>query len=75
MTSAELRALSAEELTKKARELERAVFDLRMKLKSGRLDSTADIEKARRELARANTLLRERSLGIRREAKAQGERR
>jgi large subunit ribosomal protein L29 len=69
MDTIELRALTAEELSKKAADLERQLFDLRMKLKSGRLDSPADIQKARRELAQANTLIRERELGIKREGK------
>lgn len=68
MTVNELRGLAPEELSAKALELKRKVWDLRMKLKSGRLDSTADIEKSRRELARALTVVRERELGIRREA-------
>ncbi len=68
MTVNELRGLEPEELSAKALELKRKVWDLRMKLKSGRLDSTADIEKSRRELARALTVIRERELGIRREA-------
>jgi large subunit ribosomal protein L29 len=68
MTVNELRGLEPEELSAKALELKRKVWDLRMKLKSGRLDSTADIQKSRRELARALTVIRERELGIRREA-------
>lgn len=68
MTAKELRALSGEELRAKAQELQKTLFDLRMKVKTGRLDSTAEIEVARRSLARAKTLLREQELGIRREA-------
>jgi large subunit ribosomal protein L29 len=68
MTVNELRGLEPDELSAKALELKRKVWDLRMKLKSGRLDSTADIQKSRRELARALTVIRERELGIRREA-------
>jgi len=70
MTAKELRALSAEELRAKVPELEKTLFELRMKLKTGRLDSTADIEKTRRDLARVKTLLREQELGIRRGAAA-----
>ena len=43
---------------------------MKMKLKTGRLDSTADIEKTKRDLARVNTLLREQEMGIRHEKKA-----
>lgn len=66
MNAKELRSLSTEELRAKAAELERTIFDLRMKLKTGRLDSTADLPKARRNLARVRTVLREQALGIRR---------
>ena len=66
MNAKELRSLSAEELRTKVTELERTVFDLRMKLKTGRLDSTAELPKARRDLARVHTVLREQTLGIRR---------
>lgn len=64
MTANELRALSSAELRTKADELKRSMFDLRMKLKTGRLDSTADIEKTRRDLARVLTVLRQQELGI-----------
>jgi len=70
MTANELRSLSGDELRSKAAELKRTVFDMKMKLKTGRLDSTADLAKTKRDLARVNTLLREQELGIRREAKA-----
>lgn len=68
MNANELRSLSGDELRSKAVELKREVFELRMKLKTGRLDSTADLGKTKRTLARVNTLLREQELGIRREA-------
>ena len=70
MTAKDLRSLSTEELRAKANELKATVFDMKMKLKTGRLDSTADLMKTKRDLARVNTLLREQELGIRREAKA-----
>ncbi len=70
MTANELRSLSGDELRAKAAELKRTVFDMKMKLKTGRLDSTADLGKTKRDLARVNTLLREQEMGIRRETKA-----
>ena len=70
MTANELRSLSSEELRAKAAELKTTIFDMKMKLKTGRLDSTADIEKTKRDLARVNTLLREQEMGIRHEKKA-----
>lgn len=68
MNANELRSLSSDELRGKAVELKRQVFELRMKLKTGRLDSTADLGNTKRDLARVNTLLREQEMGIRREA-------
>jgi len=65
MKANELRALSKEELQKKLAELRKSLFDLRMKLRTGRLDSTADIGKTRKEIARTLTVLREKELGIR----------
>ncbi|MFO7155201.1 MAG: 50S ribosomal protein L29 [Pseudomonadota bacterium] len=65
MKAQELRALSKEELQKRLAELRANLFDLRMKLRTGRLDSTADIGKTRKEIARTLTVLREKELGIR----------
>jgi len=64
MSAKDLRALSKEELQKKLAELRASLFDLRMKLKTGRLDSTADLGKTRKEIARTLTVLREMELGI-----------
>lgn len=64
----ELRAMSAQELQSKVEELRASLFDMKMKLKTGRLDSTASLPAAKRDLARVLTLLREQQLGIRREA-------
>jgi large subunit ribosomal protein L29 len=64
MNAKELRALPAEELNTKIVELRGNLFELRMQLKTGRLDSTADLQKTRKEIARASTVLRELELGI-----------
>ncbi len=69
MNATEMRALKADELQAKPAELKRKIFDLKMKLKSGRLDSTAELETTKRELARVNTLLREAELGLKRDRK------
>lgn len=63
MSAQDLRALSKEELQKKLAELRATLFDARMKLKTGRLDSTADLGKTRKEIARTATVLREMELG------------
>lgn len=70
MNANELRALSAAELKAKTVELKDSVFDLKMKLKTGRLDSTASLKDAKRDLARVFTVLREQELGVRRTASA-----
>jgi len=67
----ELRSLSAGELKAKVGELRASLFDLRMKLKTGRLDSTATLKAAKRELARVHTVLREQELGIQRSVAAE----
>lgn len=68
MKTTELRAMSADEMKKKIVELRDSVFDLKMKLKTGRLDSTASLKDTRRDLARVQTILREQELGIGRAA-------
>ena len=59
MKANELRALSAEELTKKATELGQELFNLRFQLHTGHLENSARIPQVRREIARVNTVLRE----------------
>ncbi|AKU91581.1 50S ribosomal protein L29 [Vulgatibacter incomptus] len=70
MNISELRALAAADLKAKSVELRASLFDLKMRLKTGRLDSTASLQEAKRELARVLTILREQELGIRREPAA-----
>jgi large subunit ribosomal protein L29 len=59
MKANELRALSAEELNKKAAELSQELFNLRFQLHTGHLENSARIPQVRREIARVKTLLRE----------------
>ncbi|HEY7724083.1 MAG TPA: 50S ribosomal protein L29 [Anaeromyxobacteraceae bacterium] len=65
-TADELRALSPQELDQRVRELRRSIFDMRNKHSTGVLDSTADLEKARRDVARCLAVKREKELGIER---------
>jgi large subunit ribosomal protein L29 len=67
----ELRQLSAPELEGRAAELRRQIFDMRNKHSTGVLDSTADLLKARREVARCLTVKREKELGIARQPKTE----
>jgi large subunit ribosomal protein L29 len=61
-----LRDLSEIELGQKARELREEVFNLRFQVSMAMAKNPARIGQARRELARVQTLLRERTLGLRR---------
>jgi large subunit ribosomal protein L29 len=61
-----LRDLSEAELGQKARELREEVFNLRFQVSMAMAKNPARIGQARRDLARVQTLLRERALGLRR---------
>jgi large subunit ribosomal protein L29 len=61
-----LRDLSESELGQKARELREEVFNLRFQVSMAMAKNPARIGQARRELARVETLRRERALGLRR---------
>jgi len=58
-TATEIRALSVEELKRQAEELRENLFNLRLKHRTGALESTAEIPKSRKHLARILTVLRE----------------
>ena len=60
-TAKEMRALTAEDLAKRANELKEALFNQRIKHRSGTLESSAEIGKNKRELARVLTILGEKS--------------
>jgi large subunit ribosomal protein L29 len=62
------RELQADELEQKLRELTEELFNLRLQLAMGVAKNPARVGQARRDLARAKTLLRERELGLRRPA-------
>ena len=57
MKAAELRDLPVDELSRKAAELRENVFNLRIRHAAGTLDSSADLGKQRRDLARVLTVL------------------
>jgi large subunit ribosomal protein L29 len=67
----ELRELNPEELEGRALELKRQIFDMRNKHSTGVLDSTADMLKARRDVARCLTVKREKALGLVRKPKTE----
>ena len=55
----ELRQLTPQDLDARVAELERSLFEMRSKHNTGVLDSTADLTKTRREIARCLTVKRE----------------
>jgi large subunit ribosomal protein L29 len=60
MKVSEIRSLSYDELTMKAGELSRELFNLRFQHASGQLESTARLSQCRKDIARVKTVLRER---------------
>ena len=70
-TTSELRQLTPDELVARVAELKQQMFEMKAKLNTGVLDSTAELAKTRRLAARCNTLAREKKLGIVRTAKTE----
>lgn len=62
MKAGELRDLDDKELTKRVGELRKELFGLRFSNATGELDDTAGLGRAKRDLARALTVTREREL-------------
>ncbi len=60
MKASELRDLSPEELSTKVRELRDELFNLKVKHSTGQLEDTARLGSLRREVARVETVIRER---------------
>ena len=59
MKAKELRDLSAGELKEKKQELHQELFNLRFQKATGQLGNTAALGKAKKDLARVKTVLRE----------------
>lgn len=57
MKASEFNDLGVEELTAKATELERELFNLKFQLHTGHLENTARIGQVRRDVARVKTIL------------------
>lgn len=57
----ELREKSVEELTRLASEKAENLFNLKIRQAAGTLESSADVKSLRRDLARVNTVLTEKS--------------
>ena len=62
MPAKELRELGKEELAQKRAELKEEIFHLKLRRATGRLEAPMKLRQNRRELARVETILREREL-------------
>ncbi len=62
MKAAELREMTIEELKKKEQELRKELFNLRFQHATHQLENTARIKLVRRDIARVNTVIREKQL-------------
>jgi len=62
MKASEIRDFDAKELGKRVAELRKELFGLRFSNATGELDDTAALGRAKRDLARALTVVREREL-------------
>ena len=60
MKAAKWREFSGDELQQKARELTEEIFNLRFQLSMGVAKNPSRLSQAKKDLARANTVLRER---------------
>jgi large subunit ribosomal protein L29 len=63
-TVKELGSLSKQELVARAAELKKSLFELKNKASTGVLDSTAELLKTRREVARCLTVARAKDLPV-----------
>ena len=61
----EIRALSAEELTKQLQEARQELFNLRFRLATKQLVNHREIPRVKKKIARLMTVIREKELGIR----------
>jgi large subunit ribosomal protein L29 len=64
MKSGELRDLTDGELTEQVQTARRELFGLRFQHATGELDNTAGLKRAKRDVARALTVARERELEV-----------
>jgi len=62
MKAKELRDLTNAELNEKLANLKDELFKLRFQLSTGQLDNPARIREVRKDIARVNTILREREI-------------
>ena len=61
----EIRALSPEELTKQLEAAHKELFDVRFRLATKQLVNHREIRRVKKEIARLETITKERELGLR----------
>ena len=62
MKASEIRELTAEELAAKLGDLKKDLFNLRLQLATNQLQNTNKITEVKRDIARVNTVIREKQL-------------
>ena len=62
MKASTLHEMTSEELAHELQELQQEQFNLRFQMSSRQLDNSSRIKQVRRDIARVNTILREREL-------------
>jgi len=65
LKASEIRALNGEELLTRLEEAHEELFNLRFRLAARQLVNHREIPKVKRKIARMETILRERELGVR----------
>ena len=65
MKAKEIRALGSGELVKQLETVHKELFDLRFRLATKQLVNHREVRRAKKEIARLKTIIRERELGIR----------
>jgi len=65
LKASEIRALTNEELLKKLEEAHQELFNLRFRLATRQLANHREIPRVKKTIAKIETILRERELGIR----------
>jgi large subunit ribosomal protein L29 len=61
----EIRALSSEDLVKQLEAFRKELFELRFRLTTRQLVNHRDVRRVKKEIARLQTIIRERELGVR----------
>lgn len=67
MTAAEVHALSDQDLVQSLRDAREDTFNLRFRHATGELENTSSLGASRRDLARLNTIARQRGIDVEKE--------